>query len=384
MSIDEMQPDIGFYLGATSGPLAAASTHYPTDHRFHSIVALVQTISTEWTGDNAETGTDLDTLGRSLLDVQQSHPTDWNVNSAVQFYLALQGVRSGPWYTPIKPPLAPAAALPTAKLTVFDVSGTSALSVLTAGQAGTSTAQTPPSWKLATMVDPNFIGIKEVSYPAGVPFNSSCNVGVANLVTMIKPLTGPFAMVGTSQGAMVIARVYDKIRTPTGERFSRNDDFKQGITYGNPCRKKGSIADKCVDPGGNGINVGGLMSTVEEDRWWDFANPGDPAACNGAGPSNVNGLPFDYRGATGKWCASLFAETCINFNGNPLALIWQLQSQSPPPNILALASSLIETLTGVTIGPHTTYDKTTPIPGNPLTCTQLSAQQLMTVAKSLP
>jgi len=368
MSIDEMQPDIGFYLDAMSGPLAAASQDV-SDDRFQSIAALMQTISAEWTQDDASTGTDLDTLGRALADVQESHPTDWNVTSLVQFYLALQGVRSGPWYTPIKPPLAPAAALPTAKLTVFDVSGTSALSVLTAGRAGTSTAQTVPSWKLATLTNPSLITIKEVPYPASVPFNASCNAGVTALVTMINQTTGPFAMVGTSQGAMVIARVYEKICTPGAELYSRNADFKQGITYGNPCRKKGSIADKCVDPGGNGINVGGLMTSVEADRWWDFANPGDPAACNGGGPWDVNGVPYNYQNPIGKWCASLFAEMCINFNGNLAALIWQLQSQSPPPNILALASALIET---------------TPITGNPLTCTQLAAQQLTTIAKSLP
>jgi hypothetical protein len=41
-------------------------------------------------------------------------------------------------------------------------------------------------------------------------------------------------------------------------------------------------------------------------------------------------------------------------------------------------------LTGVAIGPHTTYGKTTPIPGNPLTCAQLAAQQLTAIAASLP
>jgi hypothetical protein len=383
MSTDEMQPDLSFFCGAMSGPLAAASMRDGADDRLRSIAALVQTISAEWTRDDARTDIDLDNLGRALADVQQSHPTDPNVNSAVQFYLALQGVRSGPWFTPIKPPPAPAAALPTAKLTVFDVSGTSALSVLTAGRAGSSTAQTVPAWKLATLTKPSLITIKEVPYPACVPFYTSVQAGVASLAAMIKQTTGPFAMVGTSQGAMVIAGVYDRIRDRNDELFPRNADFVQGITYGNPCRKKGSVAPHCVDPGGNGINTAGLQSSVDS-RWWDFVNPGDPAACNGGGPWIVDGLTYDYRNDIGKWSAALFAEMCINFSGNLAALIWQLLGQGAPPNIFALAYSLFDTLTGVTIGPHTTYDKTTPIAGNPSTCAQLAAQQLTDIANSFP
>ena len=57
---------------------------------------------------------------------------------------------------------------------------------------------------------------------------------------------------------------------------------------------------------------------------------------------------------------------------------------NPPPNIAALAILLFETLTGVTVGPHTTYGQTKPIAGNPSTCAELAAQQLVTIAASLP
>jgi hypothetical protein len=155
-----MQSDIGFYLDAMSGPLDAATTQYEADDRFHTIATLVETVSAEWTQDDAQTGSDLDTLGQSLLDVQQSHRTDSNVNSLVEFYLSLQGLRSGPSHIPTKPPLAVPATQSTAKLTVFDVSGTSALAVLTAGRVGSSTAQTVPSWNLATSTNPSLIAIK--------------------------------------------------------------------------------------------------------------------------------------------------------------------------------------------------------------------------------
>jgi len=380
MSTDEMQPGIGFYLDAMSGPLAAASTHYPSDDRFHSIAALVETIAAEWTGDNAQTGTDLDTLGQSLLDVQQSHPTDSNVTSLLRFYVALQGVRSNPQYSPGKAPMAPAAVPSTAKLTVFDVAGTSAASVFTAGGAPT-TAQTPPSWNLANMVNKSLITVKEVPYPACVPFGPSCQAGANKLVTMISQTTGPFAMVGTSQGAMVIASVYQTLLDNTAPVAGRIDDFKLGVTYGNPCRKKGSIAPNCKDPGGQGINVDSwLMTTVDPERWWDFVNPGDPAACNGAGPWQVGAIAYDYRGQIGDLAAGMFLEMYRTFSSDITALLGHL---NPPPNMILVLISLFNTLLGVA-GPHSTYDKTKPDSTQPgLTCTQLAAQKLNTIAAAL-
>jgi hypothetical protein len=267
----------------------------------------------------------------------------------------------------------------TAPLTVFDVAGTSAVAVLTSGWLGSPTAQTTPAWHLAQLTDPSLITIKEVPYKACMPFNPSYQAGVATLVDMINQTPGKFAMVGTSQGAMVISCVYDKIRN--GELQSRNSDFRQGITYGNPCRKAGSIAPGCTDPGGAGINVDSWLMTSVDNRWWDFANPGDPAACNGAGSWTVDGFTYDYSGSDGVWTATLFKEMSQNFNGdlNGLnALIGQLAD--PPVNIFDLAFSLYETLIGVTIGPHTTYDRTTPIANNPATCAELAAQQLTSIA----
>jgi len=104
MSTDEMPPDIGFYFDAMAAPLDDASTQYNTDDRFQAIATLLATISAEWTGDDARTSSDLSTLGQTLADVQQSHPTDSNVASLEQLYVALQGVRSGPSSTPSKPP----------------------------------------------------------------------------------------------------------------------------------------------------------------------------------------------------------------------------------------------------------------------------------------
>jgi hypothetical protein len=379
MSTDEIQPDIGFFFDAMSVPLSEASTQYEVDGRFPEIASLVETISAEWPRDDARTGINLDTLGRTLAGVQQSHPTDSNVTSLVQFYVGLQTFRSGPWYSPGKPPPAPAAARTGTKLTVFDVAGTSLASVLTAGGAPT-TAQTPPSWNLANMVSAD-ITVMEVPYPACVPFGASYRAGATTLATMINNTKGPFAMVGTSQGAMVTARVYERILDHNDALHSRNGDFMQGITYGNPCRKRGSIAPGCVDPGGRGINWKSWLMTTLDDRWWDFVNPGDPAACNGAGPWDVDGLHLDYQGSVGDWAATLFLEMYKNFSGNLAALILGL---NPPKKFFSLLLSVFETLVGVG-GPHNAYDQTTPDSNQPaLTCTQLAAQQLNSIAAQLP
>ena len=90
-------------------------------------------------------------------DVQAGHPTDSNVNTLVLFYVALQGVLSGPRYTPSHVPPAPTTVPPTPRLTVFDVAGTAALAVLTAGRTGSPTTRTAPSWRLAQLTNPSLI-----------------------------------------------------------------------------------------------------------------------------------------------------------------------------------------------------------------------------------
>ncbi len=380
MSTDELPPEIGFYFDAMSPPLADASTQYNTDDRFQTIATLLATISAEWTGDPARTSSDFDALGQTLTDVQQSHPTDSNVISLMQFYVALQGVRSDPHYAPGKPPPAPHLVPAGTKLTVFDVAGTSAASVITAGGVPT-TAQTPPSWNLANMVNTSLITVKEVPYPACVPFGTSYLAGANKLVTMISQMTGPFAMVGTSQGAMVIASAYQTLLDNSAPVAGRIDDFKLGVTYGNPCRKMGSIAPNCKDPGGQGINhESWLMTTVDPDRWWDFVNPGDPAACNGGGPWTVNGMPYDYSGQIGDLAAGMFLEMYRSFSGDLGALLADL---NPPPNLVLVLITVFNTLFGVA-GPHSTYDKTTPDSTQPgVTCTQLAVNKLNSIAAAL-
>ena len=181
---------------------------------------------------------------------------------------------------------------------------------------------------------------------------------------------------------MVIASVYERILDRNDALHSRDDDFMQGITYGNPCRKEKSIAPGCTDPGGWGINVNSWLQKKVDSRWWDFANFGDPAACNGAPRCTVKGVTYDYHGSIGVSAADLFLEMYRNFSGDLAALIAQLGN--PPPNIVMLLIALFRTLLGAA-GPHTTYDKTKPDSTQPsLTCTQLAANQLTSIATSLP
>jgi pimeloyl-ACP methyl ester carboxylesterase len=90
--------------------------------------------------------------------------------------------------------------------------------------------------------------------------------------------TQPFILVGTSQGAAVISHLYDALRY--GNLRQYNSLFLAGFTFGNPRRQPGhTFPTYNPDPSGAGIDPNQLFHS--EARWWDFANPYDPAACCG-------------------------------------------------------------------------------------------------------
>jgi len=126
-----------------------------------------------------------------------------------------------------------------------------------------------------------------------------------------------FILVGTSQGAAVISDLYDALRYGNLQAF--NSLFLAGFTFGNPRRQPGhTFPCYSPDPGGAGIDPSRLSNS--EYRWWDFANPYDPAACCGnteCGGSTVglwmnnawSLLNNDYTGVVADF---------IEFIGNPL------------------------------------------------------------------
>lgn len=147
-------------------------------------------------------------------------------------------------------------------------------------------------------VDPTYFEWVNVPYPATMyPEGSGVKAGADWLMNDIKQTAGKFFFVMDSQGNEVGAAVYDQIRY--GSLQDRNDDFLGAIAVGNLRREAGHTFPGCPEPApgtggmccttpykigpyksaGNVDNpaVGNLIDT--EDKWWDFANPGDYFAC---------------------------------------------------------------------------------------------------------
>ena len=150
-----------------------------------------------------------------------------------------------------------------------------------------------------------------VDYPAAVyPMGPSINTGVKNLTAAINSAANPFILVGTSQGACVIADVYDQLRS--GNLTSHRSNLLAGITFGNPRRQAGHSFTGGTDPGGVGADKKPLADT--EDLWWDFAVPGDPISTVGVHP---------FTGAKAYWMHQCWEALLGNIpllNGNILAL----------------------------------------------------------------
>lgn len=124
------------------------------------------------------------------------------------------------------------------------------------------------------------------------PLSKSVADGVVNLIADIEANPGPFALAGTSAGAIVVSDVYDQLRT--GVLTHRRADLVAAVTIGNPRRERGHAFPGCPDPGGHGIDADRLLVGTE-DFWWDFAVPGDNIACCPDGPiGELLDAGFDY------------------------------------------------------------------------------------------
>ena len=114
------------------------------------------------------------------------------------------------------------------------------------------------------------------NYPAAVfPMGPSVKLGRAELVKQIAKHPGAFAMVGYSQGAMVVTEVFKHdIRNPGGILHHRLRDLIAVVTFGNPHREQGhTYPSDPSPPTGRGIGDDLLVDTP--DYWWDFAQSDD-------------------------------------------------------------------------------------------------------------
>jgi hypothetical protein len=212
-----------------------------------------------------------------------------------------------------------------------------------------------------------------LEYPAeSYPMNWSVQAGVNNLVALINSNPGKFMMAGFSQGAMVTSMVLREILS--GSLTHRQNDLVAAVTFGNPMREAGHLwpaltaaiedINPNLDPGGHGIDGDRLSSTP--DWWWDFCNPGDPAASTG-------------DGLEGQWSTILFDLLQQNYTGDLLAVA--ALALLAPVNVPLVLSTLIQIFYGV-VTEHVAYPYSTPLAslGDHRTSYQIAADYFNTFA----
>lgn len=220
-----------------------------------------------------------------------------------------------------------ATTTPATNITVFELADT-----LIAYQEpdGTLTSDPTADWLHQGLAGNAMFTHVSVDYPAAAyPMTASINAGIANTISAIATTPGPFILVGTGQGADVIAGVYDEIRG--GGLWSRASDFLGAVTFGNPRREQGHTFPGAPDPGGYGIDEDPLINT--EPKWWDFVISGDPLAALGTSP---------YTGKNAQAMQNLWLKMqAPTWKGTAANLVSLMTN--PPANVLDLASKLVAT-----------------------------------------
>lgn len=114
------------------------------------------------------------------------------------------------------------------------------------------------------------------------PLMPSVTSGVNILSNYLNTGSGKFALIGTSQGAMIASLTYRKLKA--GELNRSLSDCVGVFLYGNPVREAGKAFPGATSiPAGHGIAPANMRNTgtVSDTRVWEFAIPGDPVCTNG-------------------------------------------------------------------------------------------------------
>jgi hypothetical protein len=225
---------------------------------------------------------------------------------------------------------------------------------------------------IAKAVDPALFTWEPIDYPASAfPMDASAAQGVANLVNRINARPGKFALLGYSQGALVISKVYEELRS--GSLQNRRQDFVAGVALGNPMRESGHTIPGGTDPGGHGITAQRLVGS--EDLWWDFCSPNDTICTTG-------------DDLVGRDYTAIFDILMTSFTGQGdilsvvlSALANPLEALSQLPALAQLTTQLLGIITGTSPEGHGAYPVDHPIQGNPLTSIELATQHLNEKAK---
>jgi hypothetical protein len=208
-----------------------------------------------------------------------------------------------------------------------------------------------------------------VPYKADIyPMKASVAQGAKNLINHINARKGPFVLVGYSQGAGIVANVYDEIRYRSLK--PRRPDFLGGVVFGNPRRQDGHTFPHCPNPGGHGIagHIAGpdyLLSDCEE-LWWDFAAPGDQAACT---PNSQ----------AGQWESALYQTLLSNYTGDIHEMLTLVGNGIPNAMLAVEFAGFINGIRNlfhgfVTSGAHAQYQNPAyhPLPGDLRSCIEIA------------
>ena len=248
------------------------------------------------------------------------------------------------------------------KIAVYELSGTFRL-------VGNITSGVPTDNWFASNLDDRFEWIP-VAYEADFyPMEESVAQGVTNLINAIEARKGPFVLVGYSQGAGIVANVYDEIRYRSLQE--RRADFLGGLAFGNPRRQAGHTFPHCPNPGGHGIAGAGYLLSDCEDLWWDFAVPGDQAACTADSQA-------------GQWESAIYQTLLSNYTGDIIEVLALVGSGIPNAMLaVALAHGIENLFHGfVTSGAHAQYQNPAyhPLPGDPRSCIEIARDYINRLA----
>jgi hypothetical protein len=217
--------------------------------------------------------------------------------------------------------------------------------------------------QVVALLDPAKFSWSPIRYPAAIPFKGSVAKGKAATVDRILQTPGRFALLGFSQGAMVISQVYEEILD--GALTGRDADFLAGVTFGNPCRRANhTFPGYSLNSRGIADEARRLVST--DSRWWDMAARRDIVAdvCDDL---------------SGDWMTAIF----MALWGSPRTIASVLKNAitTSPTDLREAVRQLFGYFGDGT--PHTRYAIDQPLPGNPMTFVELAAQRLTELAEEL-
>ena len=248
---------------------------------------------------------------------------------------------------------------------------------------------------LAQFFGPDY-GVKYYAQPIGYdsfpfPMQRGTDLGVRELVRQLTQVwpTQDFAFSLYSMGAIVGSTVLDLLRgvkSPLTARFGDLPDithryagFRGAIAFGNPRREQGSVPrlPGAIDPGGHGIVTPNIVDTPS--TWWDFAAgkrlPGSP------GQDLYTTCGYDGDAYTVADEEAVWAVVNTASISSVLGLAEKVLAAMTNPihGGVGAVTAILDTLDffilhGLT--PHTSYQFTIPVAGDPRDCWGLALQHL--------